>query len=117
MSPSTGILFNNQMDDFSTPNATNAFGLAPFSSNYPQSNKRPLSSMSPSIILRLCDATRGRWVAQYIVIPLFYHLVIIDHIQLLNMTGLAVLEAAIGSKYDSWAALQGVRASSLPLRR
>ena len=30
----TGIIMNNQMDDFSTPNTTNAFGLRASPSNY-----------------------------------------------------------------------------------
>ena len=51
VSPSTGILFNNQMDDFSIPGASNYFGLAPSPFNYPEPYKRPLSSMSPSIVL------------------------------------------------------------------
>jgi gamma-glutamyltranspeptidase/glutathione hydrolase/leukotriene-C4 hydrolase len=51
VSPSTGILFNNQMDDFSIPGASNYFNLAPSPFNYPAPYKRPLSSMSPSIIL------------------------------------------------------------------
>jgi gamma-glutamyltranspeptidase len=51
VSPSTGILFNNQMDDFSVPGASNFFGLAPSALNYPQPGKKPLSSMSPSFVL------------------------------------------------------------------
>lgn len=51
ISPSTGILFNNQMDDFSIPGASNFFGLAPSPFNYPAAYKKPLSSMSPSILL------------------------------------------------------------------
>lgn len=33
VSSSTGILLNNEMDDFSTGNRENAFGLAPAESN------------------------------------------------------------------------------------
>ena len=51
VSPSTGVLFNNQMDDFSVPGASNFFGLAPSALNYPLPGKRPLSSMSPSFVL------------------------------------------------------------------
>jgi gamma-glutamyltranspeptidase len=51
ISPSTGILFNNQMDDFSIPGSPNYFGLAASPLNYPQPYKRPLSSMSPSFVL------------------------------------------------------------------
>ncbi|RYH17440.1 hypothetical protein EON65_28590 [archaeon] len=51
ISNSTGLLFNNQMDDFSIPNVTNYFGLFPSPYNYPEPKKKPLSSMSPSILL------------------------------------------------------------------
>lgn len=52
VSDHTGILFNNQMDDFSTsPDRPNAFGLFPSAVNKVVPGKRPLSSMSPTIIL------------------------------------------------------------------
>lgn len=50
-SPTTGILMNNQMDDFSSPGLSNIYGLAPARSNFIHPGKRPQSSMSPTIIL------------------------------------------------------------------
>ena len=50
MSPSTGILLNNQMDDFASPGRPNSFGLSPSPLNYPAPKKRPLSSMSPTLV-------------------------------------------------------------------
>jgi gamma-glutamyltranspeptidase / glutathione hydrolase len=50
---STGILLNNEMDDFVTkPGAANAYGLIGHQSNEVQAKKRPLSSMSPTLILQ-----------------------------------------------------------------
>ena len=51
--PGTGIVLNNQMDDFSAqPGAPNAFGLIGAENNAIEPGKRPLSSMSPTIVLR-----------------------------------------------------------------
>ncbi len=50
--PGTGILLNNEMDDFTTkPGAPNAFQLIQGESNAIAPGKRPLSSMTPTIVL------------------------------------------------------------------
>lgn len=46
----TGIILNNEMDDFSQPGRPNAFNLTPSGLNYIRPFKRPLSLMSPTII-------------------------------------------------------------------
>ena len=51
MSPSTGILLNNQMDDFSYPNIVNHFGVPPSENNMVGPGRRPVSSMSPTIVV------------------------------------------------------------------
>jgi len=49
----TGILLNNELDDFAAkPGAPNAFGLVGGDANAPGPGKRPLSSMSPTILFR-----------------------------------------------------------------
>ena len=49
----TGILLNNELDDFAAkPGAPNAFGLLGGEANAPGPGKRPLSSMSPTIVLK-----------------------------------------------------------------
>ena len=54
--PGTGIVLNNEMDDFSSqPGVPNAFGLIGAENNAVAPGKRPLSSMSPTIVL---DARR-----------------------------------------------------------
>jgi gamma-glutamyltranspeptidase/glutathione hydrolase len=49
----TGVLLNNELDDFTAaPGAANAFGLVGFEANLPGPGKRPLSSMTPTIVLK-----------------------------------------------------------------
>ncbi|KAJ2460965.1 hypothetical protein GGF42_000496 [Coemansia sp. RSA 2424] len=50
MDPVTGIILNDQMDDFSTTNKTNGFGLRPSPQNKIVPGKRPLSSTSATIV-------------------------------------------------------------------
>lgn len=47
------------MDDFSTPGRPNGFGLAPSESNYIKPGKKPLSSMSPTMIFRRSNSKPG----------------------------------------------------------
>jgi gamma-glutamyltranspeptidase/glutathione hydrolase len=50
--PGTGVVLNNEMDDFSIyPGMPNAFGLVGAENNSVAAGKRPLSSMSPTIVL------------------------------------------------------------------
>ena len=51
--PSTGVVLNNEMDDFSAqPGTANFFGLVGAEANAVAPGKRPLSSMSPTLVLR-----------------------------------------------------------------
>jgi gamma-glutamyltranspeptidase/glutathione hydrolase len=49
----TGVLLNNELDDFAAKaGAANAYGLVQYEANLPGPGKRPLSSMSPTIVLK-----------------------------------------------------------------
>jgi gamma-glutamyltranspeptidase/glutathione hydrolase len=81
----TGVLLNNELDDFTAaPGASNAFGLVGYEANLPGPGKRPLSSMSPTIVEKdgkvvLVTGTPGgsriiSTVLQVIVNVLDYHM-------------------------------------------
>lgn len=53
LSPSTGIVLNNEMDDFSIPTAVSSENLPPAPTNFIEPNKRPLSSMTPIIVAKV----------------------------------------------------------------
>nr|WP_231118233.1 gamma-glutamyltransferase [Lysobacter silvisoli] len=51
VAPGTGVLLNNEMDDFALrPGTPNAFGVMGFAANAPEPGKRMLSSMTPSFL-------------------------------------------------------------------
>jgi gamma-glutamyltranspeptidase/glutathione hydrolase len=51
--PGAGFLLNNEMDDFTAlPGTANAFGLRQGAANAIAPGKRPLSSMSPTLVFR-----------------------------------------------------------------
>jgi gamma-glutamyltranspeptidase/glutathione hydrolase len=56
--PETGLILNNEMNDFSIPGTTNAFGFIPSPANFIRPGKRPLSSIAPVIVERP-NATTG----------------------------------------------------------
>ena len=48
--PETGVILNNEMNDFSIPGESNSFGYIPSPANFVRPGKRPLSSISPVIV-------------------------------------------------------------------
>lgn len=59
MVPSTGVILNNEMNDFSIPGVRNEFGFEPSPANYIRAGKRPLSSITPLIITYPDDDNDG----------------------------------------------------------
>jgi gamma-glutamyltranspeptidase/glutathione hydrolase len=96
MPPGTGLLVNNEMDDFSAKQGEpNAFGLIGFEANEIQPFKRPLSSMSPTfmigadkravigtpggsriitmVLLGILDFMQGNEPTSWVSLPRFHH--------------------------------------------
>lgn len=79
--PGTGVVMNNQMDDFSAqPGAVNAFGLVGATANGIAAKKRPLSSMSPTLVFKgdqpvmTLGAAGGPTIISQVVLNLLYTL-------------------------------------------
>ena len=77
-----GIPLNNEMDDFTTrPGEPNAFGLVQGFGNRVQPGKRPLSSMSPTLIekdgkiVMTLGAAGGPWIISSVIQTIFRVLV------------------------------------------
>jgi len=79
----TGILLNNEMDDFAArAGAVNAFGLVQGDANLPGPGKRPLSSMTPTILFRdgkVAMVTGSPGGSRIITITLQTILNVVDH--------------------------------------
>jgi len=94
--PGTGVLLNDEMDDFSVkPGTPNAYGLVGSEANAIAPLKRPLSSMSPTfvdgkqgfavigtpggsriismVLLAIVNYTEGQSAAQIVSAPRFHH--------------------------------------------
>ncbi|KAJ9167906.1 hypothetical protein P3X46_019496 [Hevea brasiliensis] len=52
LSPSTGIVLNDEMGDFSAPTEITPDTLPPAPANFIEANKRPLSSMTPIVVTK-----------------------------------------------------------------
>lgn len=79
--PGTGVVLNNQMDDFSAQvGAANAFGLVGSDANAIAARKRPLSSMSPTLVFKngepvmALGAAGGPTIISQVVQTLLYSL-------------------------------------------
>jgi gamma-glutamyltranspeptidase len=60
VSPSTGILFNNEMDDFAQPGKSTSVTPHAAEANFIAPGRRPLSAMSPTFVV---ERSSGRLVA------------------------------------------------------
>jgi gamma-glutamyltranspeptidase/glutathione hydrolase len=96
----TGVLLNDELDDFSAkPGAANLYGLVGSDANAPGPGKRPLSSMSPTMVFKDGDlelVTGGAGGARIISIVLQMILDTVDH-------GMNVAEAEEAPRiHDQW---------------
>ena len=79
--PGTGVVMNNQMDDFSIqPGVANAFGLVGAEANAVAPGKRPLSSMSPTVVIKdgkpvlSVGAAGGPTIISQTLLAIIYHI-------------------------------------------
>lgn len=103
--PGTGVLLNNEMDDFAAdPDGRNSYGLKGSEANAIAPGKRPLSSMTPTmlenaeqlavlgtpggsriitmVLLGALQAIEGRPIEEWVSRPRFHHQYLPDHIQI-----------------------------------
>ena len=102
--PGTGVLLNDEMDDFSAkPGAPNVYGLVGADANAIEPGKRPLSSMSPTfveseqgvailgtpggsriitmVLLGILDLAAGNDPLSWVALPRFHHQYLPDVVQ------------------------------------
>jgi len=98
--PGTGVLLNDEMDDFSLkPGVPNAYGLVGANANAIAPGKRPLSSMSPTFLetddkIAILGTPGGS--------------------RIITMVLLAILDFAQGEKPDSWVSVKRYHHQFLP---
>ena len=98
--PGTGVLLNDEMDDFSAkPGVPNVYGLVGAEANAIEPGKRPLSSMSPTFI----ESKDGVAV---LGTP--------GGSRIITMVLLGILDQAAGNKPDSWVSLPRYHHQYLP---
>lgn len=136
--PGTGVLLNNEMDDFSAkPGEPNAFGLVGFEANAIEPYKRMLSSMSPTIVrspervavigtpggsriitmvfLGLLDFIDGHGPESWVAVPRFHHQYLPDQIYIepgsMDADSIQALEAlghTVEEGERTWGNMHGV---------
>jgi gamma-glutamyltranspeptidase/glutathione hydrolase len=107
IAPGTGVLLNDEMDDFSAkPGVPNAYGLVGAEANSIAPGKRPLSSMSPTfvestdrvailgtpggsriitmVLLGILEFARGTEPADWVARPRFHHQFLPDRVEYEN---------------------------------
>jgi gamma-glutamyltranspeptidase/glutathione hydrolase len=98
--PGTGVLLNDEMDDFSAkPGVPNAYGLVGAEANAIAPGKRPLSSMSPSFV----DSERG---VAILGTP--------GGSRIITMVLLGILDLEAGGGADSWVSVPRFHHQYLP---
>ncbi|MBF7729961.1 gamma-glutamyltransferase [Pseudomonas sp. N040] len=119
--PGTGVLLNDEMDDFAAQvQGANSYGLAGSAANAIAPGKRPLSSMSPSfiesprefavfgtpggsripsmVLLAMLEYLQGRPLASWPAAPRFHHQYLPDRIEYEPGTFSAAQVAELGAR-------------------
>jgi len=137
MPPGTGLVVNNEMDDFSAKaGEPNAFGLIGFTANEIQPYKRPLSSMTPTfmigadkravigtpggsriitmVLLGILDFMRGNEPESWVSLPRFHHQYVPDKISaesetftLEQLEGLRAMGHEVEVRDRTWGNMHG----------